>query len=215
VSLPQYARGALASVKQSTLTDVVLFQYNPETIRRTLSPQWVGRDKNDPGAGSPDLSFSDAAKQNITFTAHFDALDALQRGDTDAQQYGIAPQLAVLEKLMNPAVADVSTAESDASGGKMVIVAIKAPGTILVWGSRVLPVRITSVVVEEEQFDAALNPVRANAAITVDVQTYGDRKPSDLDYGRFKAYHTKLEQLASRGAASQEALSALVNSLNR
>ena len=209
-------RGALASVEKTKLTDVVLFQYNPETVTRTLAPRMTGYE---PGKGpaepSTDVGFSDAASQSISFTAYFDAADALQNGDAMAIAHGIAPQLAILESLMNPTVEAVTSAEGSTADGKMLIETMDAPGTVLIWGDRVLPVRIASVTITEEAFDAKLNPLRANAAIKVDVQTYGKRKTTDIEYGRFKAYHGALETLKGPANPAGGAVSGLQSLLDR
>jgi Contractile injection system tube protein len=200
-------RGALASIEKTTLTDVVLFQYNPESIKRSLKPRLSGwKSGESPKEASTRVNFSDAAGQTISFTAYFDSKDADQWFNPVAKALGIAPQLALLEKLINPSVDTVSSAEQTKAGGKMPILTMPAPGTILVWGlTRVLPVRIQSIDITEEAFDALLNPIRASAAISLDVQTYGTRSKDDLEYGRFKSYHQKVETLAkatsSRAAA--------------
>ncbi|MBV8749322.1 MAG: hypothetical protein JO103_06380 [Candidatus Eremiobacteraeota bacterium] len=216
----KYQRGVLASVVDSNMTDIVLFQYNPESIKRTLRPQFTGYENGGGEGGtqqSPaDIAFKDAAAQSISFTAYFDAADALQDSDETALSYGIAPQLAILEKLMYPTVSAVQSTEQAREQGQMTIVTMEPPGTILVWGqNRVLPVRIKSVDITEEAFDVALNPLRANAVIGVEVQTYSTRKPSDLDYGRFAAYHRKLEDLAAKANVSGTTRSNLQSMLNR
>jgi hypothetical protein len=211
------SRGALASVVKTTLTDIVQFQYNPESIKRSLKPRMSGfKAGQSPDEPSTDISYSDAAQQGISFTAYFDAADALQTGDVTATTDGIAPQLAVLEKLVNPSVAAVAASESSTSGGRMVVMQMEAPATLLVWGqNRVLPVRITSIDITEDAFDISLNPIRATVAISLDVQTYGSRGSDDLEYGRYKAYHTNIETLARSGSPSSTNVANLLQLLNR
>jgi len=196
VSAPsQLSRGVLASVVSNQVADVVMFQYNPESIRRSLKPQISSEDAEH----TKEARFTDAPRQTITFTAYFDAADALAAGNATAKTSGIGPQLALLESLVYPTRKQIEDRDSDRDSGVMEVVPLTAPSTMLVWGSnRALPVRIASLEITEDAFDANLNPIRASAAISVEVQTYGQRTPTDDDYRRFGAYHQALEGLGAQ-----------------
>jgi hypothetical protein len=188
------ARGSLASVVNNQMDQIVNFQYNPESIKRSLSPQVTAGQAPD---HSSEVRFTDAPQQKITFTAYFDAADALAAGDATALSKGIAPQLATLERIIYPTRKQVEDRDKDRDQGVMEVAPLLAPSLILVWGpNRTLPVRVTQVDITEDAFDANLNPIRATVALTIAVQTYGDRTPDDDDYRRFGAYHQALENLS-------------------
>jgi len=194
----QFARGALASVINNQMDQIVTFQYNPESIKRSLSPQVSAGQAPD---HSSEVRFTDAPQQKISFTAYFDAADALAAGDATAVSKGIAPQLATLERIIYPTRKQIEDRDKDRDQGVMEVAPLLAPSLILVWGpNRTLPVRVTQIEITEDAFDASLNPIRATVSITVAVQTYGDRTPDDDDYRRFGAYHRDLENLAQAAA---------------
>ncbi len=199
---PKVQRGALATVRGNSLQDVVQFQYNPESITRSLTPRmsW-GVDAGAKDAPSRQSKLLDAPGQSITFKAYFDAADALAAGDPTTAASGIAPQLAVLESLLYPTRDAFQRYESERSEG-MKIAVMEPPRTILVWGERrVYPVRLKSLSISEEAFNPALSPIRASAQITVEVVTYGMRTPGDADYKLFGAYHVALERMAGSATA--------------
>jgi len=191
---PVVLRGALVTIDGRTIQDVVRFQYNPESIKRsfTISP----RSRRE---GRRDASYADIAPgQTIAFKAYFDATDKLGAGDTFVTNLGLAPELAVLEKLIYPARADVRTRDEKRDSGELEISPIKILRAMLIWGrDRAFPVEITSLSIDEEAFDSKLNPIRATADITVTVQSYLT-EPDDVDYRRFGAYHDWLENAAQR-----------------
>lgn len=189
------ARGMLATVVGNQQVDSITFQYNPESIRRSVKPQMSSGGEDD---HSNETRFDDAPSQSISFTAYFDAADALAAGDSTAEESGIAPQLAMLERLIYPSRSQIEDRDKDRDSGVMEVAPLVAPSYILVWGpKRTLPVRITSIEITEEAFDINLNPIRASAAISIEVQTYAKRTPSDGDYHRFGTYHQSLENLSA------------------
>lgn len=189
-------RGALATVVRNQIDTLVAFQYNPESIKRSVTPQMGAGDSSD---HSNESRFTDAPTQRISFTAYFDAADALEKGDSVAVQSGIGPQLALLERLVYPLRSQIEDRDRERNSGVMEVVALTAPSFILIWGpKRAIPVRISQLEITEEAFDGNLNPIRASIAISVDVQTYAQRTPDDDDYRRFGAYHTRLERLSKQ-----------------
>lgn len=205
-------RGVLASFDKDGQLQPVVFQYNPESVKRVLRPQTLGGSALDTSKSEYELSdqapsYIDAPAQTLTITAYFDAV-----GDENIknklafeqmQQYGIAPQLAMLEKLVYPTRASIEDRESKRAASKMPLrLTGCSPRAVLIWGDyRVLPVRVTSLDITEDVFDAALNPLRATVVFTLEVQTYANRAPDDDDYGRFGDYHRKLEMLAKQAQA--------------
>jgi hypothetical protein len=191
---PVVLRGALVTLDGRTIKDVVRFQYNPESIKRsfTISPR--SRREGSGSGGYAEI----APGQTIAFKAYFDATDKLGAGDTFVTNLGLSPELAVLEKLIYPARADVRSRDEKRDSGELEISPIKILRAMLIWGKdRAFPIEITSLSIDEEAFDAKLNPIRATADITVTVQSYLTA-PDDDDYKRFGAYHDWLENAAQR-----------------
>lgn len=94
-------RGALieyASDFFGPLPNLVIFQFNPDTLTRNFQiPQ------RPTGAASRETSQAgEIPVESINFTAHFSAADQLEAGNIIAETLGIGPQLAALEKMVYP-----------------------------------------------------------------------------------------------------------------
>ncbi len=182
-------RGALieyASDFLGPLPNVVIFQFNPDTLTRNLQiPQ------RPTGAASRETSQAgEIPVERINLTAHFTAADRLDTGNVIAQTLGIGPQLAALEKMVYPSnvigelLGEVSDAIGDAIGlgsnneiAKQPIPREKYPKILFIWGkTRVLPVLIESMAITEQQYDSLLNPIQAEVALTLAVASNPDDK---------------------------------------
>ena len=143
------------------------FQYNPDTLTRTLQVQGIG---GEPGDRLEALRLKGPSHESYRFEAEFDATAAPGKFPD-----GLFPVLCALEKSLSPTYFQLRTEDQLASQGQLEIVPVEAPLTVLVLGpKRVLPVRITDFSVTEEAFDAALNPIRAKVSVTVRVLTVDD-----------------------------------------
>jgi hypothetical protein len=156
------------------IKNAVFFHFMPESVTREI----VIPSKN---LKTETLQSGTEPVEKINFTAHFDASDLLNRGDTVAQMVGIGQQLAALEKLVYPitkksslvgaaldAVGDLIPNKKD--GSTSPIPRLSYPPTLLVWGlTRLLPVVLTSLNITEQRYDKFLNPIRAEAAISLNV----------------------------------------------
>ena len=175
---PLVFRGALVSVDPlRPVSSVVVFQYNPDTLTRTLQARTTGGE-----AGSGPLRLSGPPEETMKLTVELDAADQLEIGDSVAERLGIRPALAQLELLLYPASAAAIANEVLINVGVIEILPMAAPLTLLVWGrNRVLPVRVTEFSATEEAFDPALNPIRAKVDIGLRVVSWFDtgmRSPS-------------------------------------
>ncbi|MBX6323220.1 MAG: hypothetical protein IRY94_15455 [Rhodospirillaceae bacterium] len=157
------------------LPNIVLFQFNPETMSRTIQvPQ------RPTGAAARETSQAgEPPVERITIKAEFSAADALGRGDVLARATGIGPQLAALEKMVFPtnilgglvgaAIDAIGDALGAAGGGDPATQPIpreKYPRILFIWGlTRALPVVIESMSIVEQKYDALLNPVQAEVSI--------------------------------------------------
>ncbi|GGY40123.1 MULTISPECIES: hypothetical protein [Pseudoduganella] len=174
-------RGALIEYGTSLIgpiPNVVIFQYNPESLARTL--QIPARP-----TGSTRRETTQAGEktfERIAFKAHFSAANMLDEGKVLADLFGIGPQLAALEKMVLPSakLAGLIGAAIDAIGSALgggdtpepaqPIPRETYPRILFIWGpTRVLPVTIDSMSITELDYDAILNPLRAEVDIALSV----------------------------------------------
>lgn len=195
---PRLSKGALIGLDVlKPVASVVVFQYNPEKVTRTLRPRTSGSD----GAEGEALRITGPPEETFGLEIEIDAADQLAAGDPVAGQMGIAPQLASLEMMLYPASALVIANEALALAGLVEVVPPEAPLALLVWGpSRVLPVRITEISVAEEAYDPNLNPIQATATVGARVLTYDDLGLLSVGGGLFLAHQVSKEVMANIGS---------------
>src|SRR5215831_15746373 len=178
-------RGALIEYGTSLIgpiPNIVIFQFNPESLSRTL--QIPTRP-----TGATQRETTQAGEktfEKITFKAHFSAANMLDEDKELAKLFGIGPELAALEKMVLPsskiagAIGAVIDAIGKALGGggdppAQQIPREKYPRILFIWGlTRVLPVTIDSMSISELEYDAILNPLRAEVDITLSVISVDD-----------------------------------------
>jgi hypothetical protein len=201
---PRTLKGALVSIApQDPIPQIILFQYNPHSLKRQLRPQIVGGAEGD---RSQAVRYASAPTQTITAEIELDGTDGLAAGDEVTVQLGIAPQLAALENLAYPSLSQVNMDTTLFSSGTIEITPMTAPRILFVWGAnRVLPVRIESFSIAEDEFDARLNPIRATVTLEMRVLTYSDVSIGDPDYQQFLAYHSTLASLANGAVTTSTA----------
>jgi hypothetical protein len=168
---PRVQKGALIGADPlNPLASVIIFQYNPEALTRTLVPQTAGG--NSPGEA---LRFKGPPQETIKLDAELDAADQLEKGDPNAIQLGLHPALAALELLLYPKSAVAIANEVLLAAGIIEVLPMEAPLTLFVWGpKRVVPVRVTDFSITEEAFDPNLNPIRAKVSLGLRVLNYQD-----------------------------------------
>jgi hypothetical protein len=188
-------RGALVGVDLfSPVPSTILFQYNPDTLSRTLQAQSA----SDGGARPEALRLGGAPVENIRLEVEIDATDQLESGDSRTAAMGIHPQLAALEMLLYPRSALVIANTVLMATGTLEIVPPMAPLTLFIWGSRrVLPVRVSDFSVTEEAHDNKLNPLRARVSLTLRVLTYSDLPLTHPGYSLFLAHQVVKEAMAT------------------
>lgn len=171
---PRLMKGALVLLEgQQDVRRVIPFQYNPESVQRSLRARYQYRD-DDVYGGQP-LGLKGPPIESIRLTVELDATDALEQGSPIAIAAGILPALSALESLLYPDSEGVIAEETLAQTGAREIVPAPLPLTLLVWGAkRVVPVRISDIDIEEQTFDPDLNPLTARVAISLEVLTYRD-----------------------------------------
>lgn len=200
---PKTLQGGIVVVDPQTaaIQRVIVLQYNPDTISRSVQAQTIGGDVGDRLEA---LRFKSLPIETIKLEAELDATDQLEFPDQNpnATQLGIQPQLAAIESLLYPASADVQSSNSLASSGTLEIAPLEGPLTLFVWTQyRVVPVRIAELSVTEEAFDPALNPIRAKVSLGMRVLTSWDLGSSHRGASIFMAYHQQKENLVGKAPA--------------
>jgi hypothetical protein len=195
---PQIIKGAIVGIDLfNPLASVIVFQYNPDTMTRTLRAQGSG----DGGARSEAMRLKGAPIETIKLDVEIDATDQLERADGLATSLGIYPQLSALEMLLYPKSALVIANTVLMALGTLEIVPPIGPFTLLIWGlKRVLPVRLTDLSITEEAYDVALNPIRAKASLGLRVLSYNDLSLTNPGYYLFLTHQIVKETLATIGS---------------
>jgi hypothetical protein len=197
---PRLLKGALVGIdKLVPIPNVILFQYNPHTLTRTLKARSPGGQ----GARSEALRLGGAPEETIKLEVEIDATDRLERGEPTAAAAGIYPQLAALETLIYPHSGLVVANAALAAAGTIEVVPAMAPFTLLVWGvQRILPVRIEDFSITEDAHDENLNPIRAKVSLGLRVLSYNDLPLSDPGYHMFLAHQVVKEAMARIGSVN-------------
>lgn len=171
---PRLLRGAIIGLDLfNPLASLVIFQYNPERLTRTITP--TTNDRYGTLAPGEATRLTGPPAEDISAEIELDATDQLESGKSPATILGIHPTLAALEMLVYPKSALVIASEVLAALGIIEVVPPEAPLTLFVWGpARVVPVRLQSMTITEEAFDPNLNPIRANVSLSMRVLTYRD-----------------------------------------
>ncbi|GAA0940698.1 MULTISPECIES: hypothetical protein [Streptomyces] len=210
--IPKPIRSGIVLVdpERGTPQRIIILQFNPDTLERSLAPQSAGdqADSGGGGSGSGDkneaLRLKGPAQETWKFTAEIDATDQFEVAAPD----GIHPQLATLEMLVQPTTAKLRDAMRLSKKGTIEISPIEMPLTLFTWGSkRVMPVRITELSINESAFDVNLNPIRASLSIGLKVLTVSDLPAGHRGAELYLAHLAQKERLAA--AARGGALSAL------
>lgn len=164
----------------ATVPNVIVFQFNPETLRRT----WTQPEPRTKG-GNP-LGVSGMPGESYSLTLLLDSDDVIadapaSPGGLDASQGGLGSRLAALEMLLFPippaAAGATGNGAVGSTGSSSATPAYQMPAVLFVWGpARILPVRITALTITETLFDALLHPTRATAELGFRVLTSKELK---------------------------------------
>jgi hypothetical protein len=202
---PRLVKGGIVTLDPDTsaIQSVIALQYNPDSLTRTLQIQAVpgGQD----GVRVDALRLRGPAIETIKVEAEFDATDQLEFPSQfpTAVRYGLQPQLAQLEMLVNPTVETLNADNGMANAGTLEIIPLEQPLTLFVWSiSRVVPVRLTEFSITEEAFDTALNPIRAKVSLGMRVLNVDDLGFDHPGGHFFMAYLSAKEQLAAKAGAT-------------
>jgi hypothetical protein len=194
-----YIRGAFVEFMPTFLVplpNVIVFQYNPETMTHTWTPPQP-RSTQPNGKGNP-LAVRGVPGETFSFSLAMDASDMVADGSPVAvgiaTATGIYTRLAALEMLQYPVAAAGggllgSVSASVGAGGlsiggsaggavKRSVPESQVPTVLFVWGpGRILPVKVTGLTITEKLYDPLLNPTHADAVVNLKVLT-----PEELAY---------------------------------
>jgi hypothetical protein len=192
----KYLKGAFVQFMPTILVplpNIIIFQFNPETMTHTWNPATAETTTGAGGQSNP-LAVKGLPGESFSFTLAMDANDMIADGSpaaaTLAAASGIYSRLAALEMLLYPtgsfasgsllggvsasisaggiSIGGAATAQADRSVPQSTV-----PTVLFIWGpGRILPVRVTSLTITEKLYDALLlNPTHAEAQIGLKVLT--------------------------------------------
>lgn len=177
---PFVLKGALIALNESLpipvpIPSVIPFQYNPNTVTRSIDPYKPPRE-NEPGerSGTTERAQPGVPKETISLSLELDATDFLEdpKNNPVGSIFGVAPKIASLEKLMYPQ-GDILGMLLGAIGNLLGlgghgsdVPRSEVPVVLFFWGpSRILPVRVTSLKIDEQGHSPVLYPTLATVAI--------------------------------------------------
>jgi hypothetical protein len=196
---PKILKGGLVLIDPvtSAVRRIIVLQYNPDTLSRTLQVQGVGAQEGD---RSEALRLKGPPVETIKVEAEIDATDQLEFPDQNrvTTQVGISPILAALETIIYPTSTQLQSNASLARAGTLEIAPMESALTLFVWSkTRIVPVRVTDLSITEEAFDTALNPTRAKVSLGLRVLNVNDLGFDHKGGNLFMTYLRQKEQLAT------------------
>jgi len=202
-SQPKLLKGALVMYKsqvQETTPSIIVFQFNPEQLTRSLSLRSDTIDRPKPGAVKEEAQREPGPPvETINLTVHLNTADQLEFPDKHPEvvEHGLHPTLAALDMLMYPVPDQVQEVKDRAKGGTVQVSPPDTQVVLFVWGrNRVVPVRVTSISSTEEAFDANLNPIRAKVDLGLRVLTSMELKEGSIGHRVYSANQANKESLA-------------------
>lgn len=195
---PRVIKGGIVLIDPTTSAEqrIIILQYNPDTLTRSMQVQGVGGEGGD---RSEALRLTGPPVETLKIDAEIDATDQLEFPDEnrEAVDEGIHPQLAALETIIYPKADQLLANNTLAQFGTLEIAPMETPLTLFIWGkNRILPVRLTEFSVTEEAFDTNLNPVRAKVSLGMRVLSVDDLGFDHRGGSLYMSYHQNKERLA-------------------
>jgi len=198
---PRLLKGALVAYQSQLIPGVpriVVFQYNPETMTRTLRHRRGSQERRGQAESRESLEVTGPPEESLSLTVNLDAADQLEVPSDNpvVVAAGLHPALATLELLMYPPSQEILTSAILAAVGARQVRSFEVPTVLLVWGAaRVVPVRLDSLSITEKAFDTLLNPILAEAQLELTVMSYADLEAGTLGHGVSIAHHVAKEAL--------------------
>jgi hypothetical protein len=198
---PRLTKGGLVLIDAETarVQRIISLQYNADTLTRKFQTQETGGEGG--GIRVEPTRFKGPAIETITLEAEIDATDQLEfpTQHPNVGEFGIQPQLALLESLVHPTASQLQAVDSQASSGTLEIAPMLAPLVLFVWGkSRIVPVKVSDFSITEEAFDPALNPIRAKVNFSLRVLSVDDLGYQSKGGSLFMTYLQTKERFAGK-----------------
>lgn len=195
---PRLIKAAIVAFRAlDPVPTVIPFQFNPETMSRTLEAR-----SSEGEGGQETFRLAGAPKEAIKVDCVFDAVDDLETGDEIVVANGLHPRLAALEMLIYPQTANVIANSILLALGTVEILPAKGPFTVFIWGKqRILPMKLSGMTIAEEAFDPSLNPIKAKVSLDMKVLSYSDLELSHPGYAMFLSHQITKELMAAIGKA--------------
>lgn len=209
------------------IPQIIMFQYNPETLARSLNPFSKPEDeakmKEKLTGKSAKLDAGFDPEESFNLTLFLDATDHLETPDQFPHQItvvtGVADRLSALELLLYPEgdglLKNLLSSAIGAIGGgstqaklDSLVNRSRVPITLFFFGpGRIVPVRLTSFNVEENWWNVALYPLRAKVTIGMKVVTAtelasDDRVAAQIARGCYDFTRAQKEVLAALNIAN-------------
>jgi hypothetical protein len=206
---PKLLKGALVEFSErfiGPIPNIIIFQYNPETLSRTLevyTPSPAPEQEETPGVPpkTPPSAQPSDPPETFSLTLELDATDALENPGSHpvAVISGVADRIAALEMLLYPEEGSLlgnlmgSIGISLGGGGVSAGGSAEAepvprgtvPVVLFVWGpGRIVPVRLTSFAVEEQAFSPILYPIRAKVTVGLKIVSLADLEQREDGFAR-------------------------------
>ncbi len=175
-------KGMLIEYALSLPPLVLVFEFNPERLTRTRSITL--RAGTAPGTrGGYDFALpteTPRVAQGVTVQPEsfsidilLDATDRMNEGEPIATQFGVEPELDTLRTMVEPksqGPGGLQTLSSLGLGGERAFQRSESASVLLlVWGTHILPVFLTSVQIVEQAHLPSLVPYRAKATLSMQV----------------------------------------------
>lgn len=175
-------KGMLIEYALSLPPLVLVFEFNPESLTRTRTITL--RTGNAPGTrGGYDFALPTETPrvaqgvtvqpESFTIDILLDATDRMNEGEPIATQFGVEPELDTLRTMVEPksqGPGGLQTLSSLGLGGERAFQRSESASVLLlVWGTHILPVFLTSVQIVEQAHLPSLVPYRAKATLSMQV----------------------------------------------
>lgn len=192
---PPVKKGAIVGIDLfNPISSVAIFQYNPDQLSRSLSPNYSGAG----GGKAEPLRLGGPPTETISASLKMDLIDQMEDGKAGPLKGGIAGDLAALEMMLYPKSISVAINQGLMLVGMMEVVPPAAPLTLFVYGlNKVVPVKIDSLSITETAHDPQLNPIRADVSVSMKVLTYNDLSMTNPGYWAFLTHQVIKETLAT------------------
>lgn len=178
---PKVLKGAFVKLSDAFLgpvPEIIVFQYNPESMTRQLEPS-SATEQEGGRSGLATRTAPFAPRETFEMDVELDASDDLEVPEQNPASVvvGVADRIAAMEGLMEPeeegdGLLSDPVGTLQGGGGGAGVSRRVVPVVLFVWGpGRILPVRVTRFQVEEEAFLPSLYPLRATVGLSLQVFT--------------------------------------------